>query len=51
VGEKDFALARSKNLAEVLKKHGINNELHVSGGHTWIKWRHYLNEFAPLLFR
>jgi enterochelin esterase family protein len=52
VGDKDFTLAGSKNLAEVLKKHGIKNELHVSGGgHTWINWRHYLNDFAPLLFR
>lgn len=52
VGDKDFALAGSKNLAELLKKHGLKNELHVSGGgHTWINWRHYLNEFAPQLFQ
>jgi len=35
-----------------LTRHGIKNELHVSGGgHTWINWRHYLHDFAPLLFR
>jgi enterochelin esterase family protein len=52
VGDKDFTLAGSKNLAEVLKKRGIRNELHISGGgHTWINWRHYLNLYAPLLFR
>jgi enterochelin esterase family protein len=52
VGDKDFALAGSRNLAELLYKRGIKNELHVSGGgHTWINWRHYLNEFAPRLFR
>jgi enterochelin esterase-like enzyme len=52
VGKKDFALAGSKSLAAVLKKHGIKNELRLSeGGHTWINWRHYLNEFAPKLFR
>jgi enterochelin esterase family protein len=52
VGDKDFALTGSKNLSEVLNKHGIKNELHVSGGgHTWINWRHYLNELAPRLFR
>jgi enterochelin esterase family protein len=52
VGDKDFTFAGSKNLAELLNKHGIKNELHVSGGgHTWINWRHYLNDFAPLLFR
>ena len=51
VGDKDFTYAGSKNLSEVLTKHGIKNELHVSGGgHTWINWRHYLNDFAPLLF-
>jgi enterochelin esterase family protein len=52
VGDKDFTFAGSKNLAEILKKHDIKNELHVSGGgHTWINWRHYLNEFAPQLFQ
>jgi enterochelin esterase family protein len=39
-------------LAEALQKHGIRREYHESeGGHTWINWRRYLNEFAPLLFR
>jgi enterochelin esterase family protein len=52
VGEKDFALTGSRNLSELLKKHGIKNELRLSGGgHTWINWRHYLNEFAPRLFQ
>jgi enterochelin esterase-like enzyme len=52
VGDKDFLLAGSKNLDELLKKHGIKHEFHVSsGGHTWINWRHYLNDFAPQLFQ
>jgi enterochelin esterase-like enzyme len=52
VADKDFTFAGSKSLSELLTKHGIKNELHVSGGgHTWINWRHYLNDFAPLLFR
>ena len=52
VGDKDtLAYAGTRNLSELLNQHGIKNELHVSGGgHTWINWRHYLNEFAPLLF-
>ncbi len=51
VGEKDFTLNGSKNLQEVLNKHGIKNQIHISGGgHTWINWRHYLNELAPKLF-
>ena len=51
VGDKDFWLARSKHLAKLLKQHGIKHEIHVSGGgHTWINFRHYLNDFAPRLF-
>jgi enterochelin esterase family protein len=50
-GDKDFAMAGSKNLSEILTKHGIKNELNTSGGgHTWINWRHYLNALAPRLF-
>jgi len=53
VGDRDAgALAGSKALDEVLTKHGIKHELTVSGGgHTWINWRHYLNDLAPRLFR
>ena len=53
VGDKDtLTFAGSKNLAEILDKRGIKHELHVSsGGHTWINWRHYLNDYAQLLFR
>jgi enterochelin esterase-like enzyme len=52
VGDRDFAQAGSKALAGMLEKHGIKHEVHVSGGgHTWINWRHYLNDFAPKLFR
>ncbi len=51
VGDKDFTLSGSKALAEVLTKHGIKNQLHISGGgHTWINWRHYLNDLVPRLF-
>jgi len=53
VGEKDqLANAGAKNLAELLKAHGITYEFHESeGGHTWINWRHYLSDYAQLLFR
>jgi len=52
VGDKDFTLAGSKNLNELLKKHGIKNDIQISGGgHTWINWRRYLNQFAQTLFR
>lgn len=50
IGEKEGGLAGAKALSEILTKHGIKNELHVSGGaHTWINWRHYLNEILPRL--
>ena len=52
VGDKDFAAAGSKGLAEVFEKYKIKHELQPSGGgHTWRNWRHYLNELAPRLFR
>jgi enterochelin esterase family protein len=52
VGDKDFALNGSKNLAELLKKNSIKHELNISGGgHTWINWRQYLNDYAQKLFR
>ena len=52
-GERDtLAGAGAKNLAKVLDAHGIKNQYIVSeGGHTWINWRHYLNDYAQLLFR
>jgi enterochelin esterase family protein len=52
IGDKDFLFAGSKSLVELLEKRGIKNESHVTtGGHTWINWRHYLNDFAQRLFR
>ncbi len=42
----------TKHLAEILDAHGIKHEYRESeGGHTWINWRHYLNDYAQLLFR
>jgi enterochelin esterase family protein len=41
-----------KKLDELLTKRGINHQFHESeGGHTWINWRHYLNDFAQRLFK
>jgi enterochelin esterase-like enzyme len=52
VGSNDFALAGSKNLSRVLTEAGVRHQYHESeGGHTWINWRHYLNDFAQSLFR
>jgi enterochelin esterase family protein len=52
IGKDDFLLSNSNATVELLKKHGfapIARE--TEGGHTWINWRNYLNEFAPQLFQ
>jgi len=42
----------TKRLADTLTAAGIKHEYHESeGGHTWINWRHYLNDYAQLLFK
>ena len=52
-GEKDtLAFAGSQNLAELLRRRGIKHAVIVTpGGHTWINWRRYLNDFASKLFQ
>jgi enterochelin esterase-like enzyme len=41
-----------KLLSETLTRYGIKHEYHESeGGHTWNNWRHYLYDYAQLLFR
>jgi len=51
-GADDRLLATSKGTVDMLKKHGFNAVFQESpGGHTWITWRNYLNEFAPQLFQ
>jgi enterochelin esterase family protein len=52
VGDQDFALAGSRSLDAVFTKSELKHEMHVSaGGHTWINWRHYLQDLTPRLFR
>ena len=51
-GTDDALFPTSKATVELLKKHGFSASFTPStGAHTWINWRNYLNEFAPLLFR
>jgi enterochelin esterase-like enzyme len=51
-GSEDFLVETTRNSVEMLKKHGFSPVYKESdGGHTWINWRDYLNEFAPQLFR
>ena len=52
IGKDDFLLSSSRGTVELLKKHGFTPVSHESdGGHTWINWRNYLNQFAPQLFQ
>jgi enterochelin esterase-like enzyme len=50
-GKDDFVLETSRATVEMLRKHGFDVVCKESpGGHTWINWRNYLDEFAPKLF-
>ncbi len=53
IGKHDEAIQDGVNiLSDLLNKHGIRHEYHeTAGGHTWINWRHNLNDFLPLLFK
>jgi enterochelin esterase family protein len=51
-GKEDFLVATSRATVEMLKKHQFDVVYReTEGAHTWIVWRQYLHEFAPLLFR
>ncbi|MCP5146107.1 MAG: esterase [Gammaproteobacteria bacterium] len=52
VGDADFALNGSRALEQVFQTHGLKHRFILTGGgHTWINWRHYLNDYAQKLFR
>ena len=51
-GSQDFLVGRTKETVALFKKRGFNPQFkETTGGHTWINWQKYLNEFAPQLFR
>jgi len=51
-GKDDGLLPRTIATVDMFKKHGFNPTYKEStGGHTWINWRNYLNEFTPQLFQ
>jgi enterochelin esterase family protein len=51
-GSDDALFPTSKATVALLQKHGFDAKFTPStGAHTWINWRNYLNQFAPLLFR
>jgi len=50
-GKEDFLRGTSQATVDMLKKHGFSVVYkETEGGHTWINWRDYLTEFAPMLF-
>lgn len=50
-GRDDGAFAASKSFSDFLTENKIRHTFHESGGaHTWMVWRRYLYEIAPLLF-
>jgi enterochelin esterase-like enzyme len=54
VGTEDSSAAfpNTPHLLAMLQRHRINHIYReTDGDHTWINWRRYFNEFAPLLFR
>ena len=52
IGKDDFLLTTNNATVEFFKKHGYSPVVkETDGGHTWINWRNYLNEFVPQLFQ
>jgi enterochelin esterase-like enzyme len=52
MGKTDFLYQTVAPTRAMLDKHGIQHIYNESeGGHTWINWRRYFNDFAPRLFR
>ncbi len=51
-GKDDFLLKVSRDSVALFKDRGFAPVyVETEGGHTWINWQRYLNEFAPQLFR
>jgi enterochelin esterase family protein len=52
IGKDDFVMDANKKTLALLDKHNIKYQYkETAGGHTWINWRQYLNEYTPMLFR
>ncbi|HEX3875662.1 MAG TPA: alpha/beta hydrolase-fold protein [Bryobacteraceae bacterium] len=52
-GTADNLFKGAKMIDETLTQHGIKHQFHPSEGgrHTWVLWREYLEQMAPMLFR
>jgi len=52
IGTDDFLYGTVAPTRAMLDQFGIEHVYNESGGgHTWINWRRYLNDFLPRLFR
>ncbi len=50
-GKEDFLLKTSQATVQLFKDQGFNvTYVETEGGHTWLNWRDYLNQFVPALF-
>jgi len=51
-GKDDFLLETTRSTVALLERHGFTPRYtETDGGHTWLNWRDYLSQFAPLLFQ
>jgi enterochelin esterase family protein len=51
-GADDRLISSTHATVDFLKQHGFNPTfVESTGGHTWLNWRDYLDQFAPQLFR
>ena len=51
-GKEDRLIPNTKATVAMLEKHGFKPVfLETTGGHTWLNWRNYMNDFVPQLFK
>ncbi len=51
-GKDDFLIETTRATVKMFKSHGFDVVFkETEGGHTWLNWRDYLSEFAPMLFK
>jgi enterochelin esterase family protein len=52
IGRDDILLETSRHTVALLRKYGFDVDYReTDGGHTWVQWREYLNEFVTHLFQ
>jgi enterochelin esterase-like enzyme len=52
MGTEDASFANANRFSEFLRTNGVKHTYRtIPGAHTWIVWRKFLNEMAPLLWQ